>query len=241
MRQRKRAPRRRMLLVLSAVFALLAVGLATLALSLSQPTVGSVPVSPATPPSTAQYTPSPSPSVTIAPPEPVAKVPARGEPISLTIPSIGFVQTALGNMVAGPSGSVLNPPTFADPAEYWRNFAPYWLSDLGVPGSAATDTVFVMGHACTAGCTDPSWVRFNHLIDLKVGEVVTFTTTAGDIRYAVRTTVSYTNDQLVNDAALARRVWGKHPGELHLISCSESVPGSGNFDQRTVMIATLIP
>lgn len=221
--------------IIMVVGALLAGALVVMAAWFSQPpassqSVADTPVAVAASPTAS---PLPAPQVNT----PLDTVPAQAEPTTLTIATLGFDRMSLDRMIAGPSGSTLNPPTYSDPHEVWRNFAPNWVSDLGVPGRAATDTVFILGHACAAGCQEVSWQRFNRLVDLKVGDPIVLGTAVGDIRYAVTGMVSYQNNTVTRD--VQRRVWGRHPGELHLVSCSESVPGSGNFDQRTVIIATL--
>ena len=216
---------------LSAV--LLAIGM------MSQP-VASTPPSPAHP---VVQQPIAPPSPEEATPQ-TTIVPRRAvEPQTLTIASLGFDRTPLAQMTAGPPGSVLNPPTYDNPADYWRNFAPTWVVNLGTPGGADTNKTHIIAHACSADCEDPSWQRFNHLGDLKVGEVVTLGTSGGDLRYQVTGNMHYDATRKQSNADV-RRLWQQEPGksdELQLMSCSESVPGSGTFDQRTIVFAALIP
>lgn len=206
-------------------------------------TTGSVPPAPNYVASMPTNEPSPSVGATTK----AAEVRGEVEPQTLTIASLGFDRTPIDQMEAGAPGSVLSPPVYDDPASWWRNFAPNWVRNLGAPGRPDTHKTHILGHSCTRDCLDPSWLRFNRLAELKVGEVVTLGTSGGDIRYVVTASLFYDETKRLSGEMpraerepIMRRLWDQKPAipeELQLIACSESVPGSGNFNLRTVVFA----
>ena len=191
--------------------------------------------------------PTDEPPPSVGPTTKAPEVRDEVEPQTLTIASLGFDRTPLAQMDAGASGSVLNPLTYSAPPDWWRNFAPTWVRNLGAPGKPGTNKTHILGHSCTADCLDSSWLRFNRLAELKVGEVVTLGTSGGDIRYVVTASLFYDEAKRLSGEMsraerepIMRRLWEQKPGmpeELLLISCSESIPGSGEYNQRTVVFA----
>lgn len=103
---------------------------------------------------------------------------------------------------------VYTPPT-ADLA--------YWLSDHGLAGSDADDTLFLLGHATLTGRA-----AFTDLVDpaiggsrLQAGDEIFVTTENGKVAYSVISSAVYDRADLKN----VEKLWKPNPGQLVLVTC----------------------
>lgn len=173
---------------------------------------------------TLKASPSPSPVVETLSPTPAVdgepsleaqvRVDATGVPLTITSVELGFSNTPLSTMEAGPPGTAIVPPINAvNPIE---SFKPYFISTFGPVGPSSSDTGYIIGHACAADCT-PEMLRFNRLSDLKVGDPIGFTTEKGEVTCRVTHSVTYNQEAPASEKG---NTWGYHPGYVVLISCS---------------------
>lgn len=218
-RENDKLPMWRKLLALCA--AILAVGVMLWWLSFSTtPSTTAVPTEAPTPtpsvlPSLATTSPSMAPTVDQKTDAKVVSAPvdATGAPVTITSGELGFKDTPLATMQVGASDTDVVPPI--DNANPINSFKPYWISNLGAVGSTSQDTGYIIGHACTAGCT-PEMLRFNRLSDLKPGNVIGFVTEKGKVECKVTHSVTYDQQAPASEKG---GTWGKHPGYVILISC----------------------
>ena len=145
-------------------------------------------------------TPTPTPSPTPTPGWVVAAAPERIE-----IPSVGIDVPVLR---IDPDGGVIDPITLGDA---------YWIGGYGMPGTDATNTVYVVAHSSLT--LDAA---FNPLLDvqhqssvLSAGDEVLLTTVNGVLSYEVTGWARYGKNQLPE----AAEVWAIEPGVLRLITC----------------------
>lgn len=156
---------------------------------------------------------------------PVAAPPAS-EPVTVTYERIGLQQAPVAQMEAPSQKSgVISPPT--NPSNPDINFQPYWISTFGKPGNGATDTVYLVGHACTADCWKSSWSVFNRLGEAEVGDRISFQTETGTVTYEV-------TKKIINRKDVPEEkedTWKKRPGEMRIIACYP-----GNFEDQNVTV-----
>lgn len=142
------------------------------------------------------------------------QVDATGIPLTITSAELGFQDTPLSVMQAGPPGTAIVPPVSeTNPVE---SFKPYFISSFGPVGPTSQDTSYIIGHACSAGCT-PEMLRFNRLSDLKPGNVIGFATEKGAVTCKVTRSVTYDQEAPASEKG---DTWGYHPGYVVIISCS---------------------
>lgn len=100
-----------------------------------------------------------------------------------------------------PEGDVLDPPDMVNA---------YWVTERGTPGTASSDTVYVIGHTWRKGDA-----VFDALQHVQEGQEITLTVDGQQLRYRVDDTVRY----LKNEVYDTDEVWRIVPGRLILISC----------------------
>lgn len=133
-------------------------------------------------------------------------MPPAAAPHSVAIPAIGF-RTDVGALATG-SAPALNPP------EAGRA---YWLSDYGLPGEGANNTVYLVGHTSADGRAvfDPLVDRAEQQSTVLPGDEVTLDTDTGTVTYEV-IAVERHNRQRLSEL---ESVWTNAPGRLVLITC----------------------
>lgn len=154
-----------------------------------------------------------------------AVVPPSSDPVTITFDRIGLQGAPVAQMTAPANGGVIEPPTDSQNPDV--NFRPYWISSFGKPGKDATDTVYVVGHACSSECWQPSWSVFNHLGEAQVGDRISFQTQTGTVTYEVTKTI--VNRKNVPEDM--QDTWNKKPGEMRIIACSPT-----DFDGKNVTV-----
>jgi hypothetical protein len=158
-------------------------------------------------------------------PAPAAVVPSASEPVTITFDRIGLKDTPVAQMEAPPNGGVIEPPTDSQHPDI--NFRPYWISSFGKPGANATDTVYIVGHACTSDCWQASWSVFNHLGEAQKGDRISFRTQTGTVTYEV--TKKIVNQKNVPEQKAG--TWAIEPGGMRIIACYP-----GDFDGQNVTV-----
>ena len=158
-------------------------------------------------------------------PAPAAVVPPASEPVTITFDRIGLQDAPVAQMVAPPNGGVIEPPTDSQHPDL--NFRPYWISSFGKPGANATDTVYIVGHACTGDCWQASWSVFNHLGEAQIGDRISFRTHTGTVTYEV--TKKIVNQKNVPEQKAG--TWAVEPGGMRIIACYP-----GDFDGQNVTV-----
>ncbi|MNL27408.1 Sortase family protein [compost metagenome] len=148
------------------------------------------------------------------PPATPKGVPVAAVPLTVTSTVLGFDKTPLATMQAGDSGTEVVPPI--DTQNPVNSFKPYWIENFGMPGAGAADTVYIIGHACSAQC-DPNMLAFNRLIDMKPGDIISLTTKAGEVSYRVTRSVTYDQEAPASEKG---GTWEKQPDQLVLVSCN---------------------
>lgn len=93
----------------------------------------------------------------------------------------------------------------------------YWLSDHGLAGNDADDTLFLLGHATLTGRA-----AFTDLVDpsiggsrLQAGDEIVVTTKNGKVTYSVISSAVYERADLKN----VEKLWKPNPGQLVLVTC----------------------
>ncbi|HEY0259969.1 MAG TPA: class F sortase [Lacisediminihabitans sp.] len=165
-----------------------------------------------------------------APGQPVSQKavtpPIAGQPLHLRIPAVGL-DAVVGRMSARP-GSTVDPPTPA---------SAYWLSNYGVAGPAATNTVYIAGHTCRGRCS----AVFSPLLDIPQstttvhpGEQIIVGTPEGDYTYTITDTELYEKVTVQQQSEL----WKIVPGRLVLVTCFQYNGGTSS-QQNFVVYAQL--
>jgi hypothetical protein len=153
--------------------------------------------------------------------------PVAGQPLELSIPSIGL-HARVGSMRVAAGGTV-DPPT---PSRA------YWLRNYGVAGPASDNTVYIAGHTFHGGGT----AVFNPLLDIpnstttvKAGDEIVIRTSSASYTYDVTSTELYAKNSITQQAELWKRV----PGRLVLITCFQYKGGTSS-QQNYVVYAQLV-
>lgn len=109
-----------------------------------------------------------------------------------------------------------------------------WYSgiDDALPGTDATNTVYIFGH---------TWIEpavFNGLVDVKIGDEATVTTATGSLTYAVEQIISMDKDDFTSDPTVSAIV----PGRLVLVTCHrpEGWDDSAPAPDNTAVILHLV-
>ncbi|MBF4462745.1 MULTISPECIES: class F sortase [unclassified Rathayibacter] len=151
--------------------------------------------------------------------------PVAGQPEALRIPSVGLDATV--RTLSVDPGSVVDPPGPDDA---------YWLSDYGVAGPAATNTVYLAGHSYRRG-----GAVFNPLLDpphersaVATGDAIEVQTPEAVYRYTVTDVQRYDKATVGSEDELWRRV----PGRLVLVTCFQYDDGQAST-QNLVVYASL--
>ncbi|MEU4606598.1 sortase [Kribbella sp. NPDC023972] len=144
-----------------------------------------------------------SPSGTTLPPEIRSTAPPRpGNPIKVTVPSLGISARVLGIRARG---GTLIPP--ANPRLVG------WWSDGAQPG-AATGSAIITGHTVHDGGG-----AFDDLDELTAGDAVAVTTGRGTLNYVVTSVLTYRKKALAKQAA---QLFNQSvPGRLVLVTCED--------------------
>lgn len=148
--------------------------------------------------------------------------PSSARPTLLRVPSIGFEARIRED--ATPPGDVVTPETYDDVS---------WLSAYGMPGGAATNTVYLAGHSSGVGATvfDALLTSRGTARDLS-GETVIVQTKAGPVTYRFDGPARY---YAKNQIARAADVWRVVPGRLLIVTCDQS-----RDDRNIVFTASLV-
>ena len=168
---------------------------------------------------------TPAPTAEAKQPAPAAVVPPASEPVTITFDRIGLRDAPVAQMAAPPNGGVIEPPTDSQHPDI--NFRPYWISSFGKPGANATDTVYIVGHACTGDCWQASWSVFNHLGEAQKGDRISFRTQTGTVTYEVTKKIVNQKDVPEQKAG----TWAVEPGGMRIIACYP-----GDFDGQNVTV-----
>jgi hypothetical protein len=168
-------------------------------------------------------------------------------PLELRIPSVGVSAPVLG--VGLTPANVMDSPKGPANDAVWQTA--FWYRGGGIPGAAGTATIAahvddVLGRPAV----------FAHLSDLRPGDliVVRDTRTGVDVDFLVAETATYTVQQTLDPAVLAR-IYGPGPvaregpqpspdglSHLTLITCAGHwVSGLGMFDHRLAVYAVSLP
>lgn len=173
-------------------------------------------------PSPVLATPSPDPSPS---PSPTTGEVRTAPPERVVIPAVGVDLPVLPIV---PADGVIDPPTVAEA---------YWIRDYGLPGTDATNTVYLVAHSSLR-----TEAAFNPLLDvehqesvLAPGDEVLVTTAEGVLRYEVTGSTRYGKRQLPG----ASEVWAIDPGVLHLITCFQE-DGLATAEDNLVVTARLV-
>jgi hypothetical protein len=135
------------------------------------------------------------------------------------VPAIGL-RAQVEPLDAGPDG--LSPP---------RIDRLYWWRARGIPGPAATDTIFVTGHSVR----DPTVTGvLERLQDVRPGGQIVIQTAEGRSTYTVDRAWTVPRVQIVEDDELFAAV----PGRLVLVGCYLRPDGLPQTD-NVVVVATL--
>jgi LPXTG-site transpeptidase (sortase) family protein len=168
--------------------------------SASAPTTSAVPAPPAKPGQSSKATTTPS---TTFPPEALSTAPTRpGNPVKVTVPSLGISAKVLGIHARG---GTLIPPSNPRVVGWW--------SDGARPG-AAKGSAIITGHTVHDGGG-----AFDDLDELAAGDAVTVTTGRGTISYVVTSVTTYRKKTLAKQAA---QLFDQSvPGRLVLVTCED--------------------
>lgn len=135
----------------------------------------------------------------------ISEIPSA-PPVHLDIPVVNL-SVDVAEQPAAVDG-VYTPPT-ADHA--------YWLTDHGMAGTDADDTLFLLGHATLTGRA-----AFTDLVDpaiggsrLQAGDEIFVTTEHGRVPYSVISSAVYDRADLKN----VEKLWQPNPGQLVLVTC----------------------
>lgn len=154
------------------------------------------------PPATAVLTiASPAPSLA-SPGDPLTRIPRPGRPSQITLPSLA-VQAPVVPVLLVDGG--LTPP--ADPTSVG------WWAEGALPG-ARRGSALLVGHTVHTGGG-----AFDHLDRLRTGEPIQLSTSAGLLRYAVRSVAVYHKEML---STRAGQLFDQNvPGRLVLVTCGD--------------------
>jgi sortase (surface protein transpeptidase) len=166
------------------------------------------------------------PAPTVSPGGPAAR-PATllpDQPTALHIPSIGL-NANVGALAV--RGGEVDPPTPR---------SAYWLSDFGLAGPHATNTVYIAGHTWRGGQG-----VFNPLLDVPhssyavhAGDEIVVDTPGGSYDYTVTDTELYEKVAIADQSEL----WRNSPGRLVLVTCFQYDGGTSSH-QNFVVYAQL--
>ncbi len=156
---------------------------------------------------------------------PDAAPPIPGQPVALSIPSVGLT-TSVRSMTVEPGGSVDPPgPRYA-----------YWLAPYGTAGPQATNTVYIAGHTFRRG-----GAVFNPLLDVAheqsavtVGAEIEIQTQEGVYSYTVTAVERYDKVSVDQQSEL----WKQVPGRLVIVTCFQYDSGQAST-QNLVVFAQL--
>lgn len=195
---------RRWLGILGVLLIMVGLALAALALKRAQsPSDVGVEVRPRATPSSSSVGVESEPPATTGEPSAPAALPARGVPVSLTVPRLGVAAPVI--RIAMTPNTELTPPDNPGEVGWWG---------AGARPGAAYGSALIIGHAVHTGGG-----AFNNLAKLDRGDTVRVRTRRGIIRYGVRSVRIYRKSSLARDA---QKLFSQSvPGRLVLVTCED--------------------
>lgn len=139
--------------------------------------------------------------------------PSAAQPTSIRIPALDL--SAPVEPLAIGSETVLDPPTAADV---------YWLSEYGLAGDGAENTVYLVGHASADGRAvfDPLVDRGAGEVTVMPGDEILVDTSNGTAVYEIIATERHDKTALAD----LENVWTNAPGRLVIITCFFGADGT---------------
>ena len=158
-------------------------------------------------------------------PDAVSAPPVDGQPLSISIPSLGLTAN-VGAMTVPKSGQV-NPPTPG---------SGYWIRQYGLVGPASDNTAYIAGHTFRKGNAvfNPLFDIPNSAVTVGEGDVLVVTAPEGSYRYIVTKTALYDKVTLGEQTEM----WERVPGRLALVTCFQYNGGTSST-QNFVVYAQL--